>query len=129
MLQLKHSLFHLTMFENYPPLEFCKVPNYHATSPPSPAEFLPNFGTFGFHSRKPLVYEMKQFTWENHSTFPANPSRIKADPQKEDKNVYLPKRKKNNTINKQTKPIQTNKQTKISVHNVFQAQNRPTTNK
>ena len=57
MLQPKHSLFHLTMFENYPPLEFCKVPNYHATSPPSPAEFPPNFGTFGFHSRKPLVYE------------------------------------------------------------------------
>jgi hypothetical protein len=72
MLQPKHSLFHLTMFENYPPLEFCKVPNYHATSPPSPAEFPPNFGTFGFHSRKPLVYEAKQFTWENHSTFPAN---------------------------------------------------------
>jgi hypothetical protein len=97
------------MFENYPPLEFCKVPNYHATSPPSPAEFPPNFGTFGFHSRKPLVYETKQFTWENHSTFPANPSRIKADPQKENKNVHLPKIKKYNTINKQIRPIQTNK--------------------
>jgi len=50
--------------------------------PPFPTDFPPNFGTFGFHSRKPLVYEAKQFTWENHSTFPANPSRIKADPPK-----------------------------------------------
>jgi hypothetical protein len=39
--------------------------------------------------------------------------------QKEDKNVHLPKKKKNNTIDKQIRPIQTNKQTKISVHNVF----------
>jgi hypothetical protein len=109
------------MFENYPLLEFCKVPNYHATSPPSPTEFPPNFGTFGFHSRKPLVYVTKQFTGENHSTFPANPSRIKADPQKEDKNVHLTKIKKiTRSINKQ-KPIQTNKETRISLHNVFQA--------
>ncbi len=55
---------------------------------------------------------MKQFTWENHATFPANQSRIKADPQKEDKNVHLPKIKNNNTIDKQIKPIQTNKETK-----------------
>jgi hypothetical protein len=41
--------------------------------------------------------------------------------QKENINVHLPKKKKNNTINKQTRHIQTNKQTKISVHNVFQA--------
>ena len=41
--------------------------------------------------------------------------------QKEDINVHLPKIKKNNTINKQTRPILTNKQTKISVHNVLQA--------
>ncbi len=41
--------------------------------------------------------------------------------QKEDKNVHLPKRKKNNTFDKQIRPIHTNKQTKISVHNVFQA--------
>ena len=102
MLQPKHSLFHLTMFENYPPLEFCKVPNYHATSPPSPAEFPPNFGTFGFHSRKPLVYETKQFTGENHATFPANPSRIKADPSKRKTKTftYLKKKKITRSINK-----------------------------
>ncbi len=41
--------------------------------------------------------------------------------QKEDINVHLPKIKKNNTIDKQTRPIQTNIQTKISVHNVSQA--------
>jgi hypothetical protein len=95
MLQPKHSLFHLTMFENYPPLEFCKVPNYHATSPPSLADFPPNFGTFGFHSRKPLVYEAKQFTWENHSTFSreSKPNQSRST-QKEDINVHLPKIKK-----------------------------------
>jgi hypothetical protein len=26
----------------------------HATFPPFPADFPPNFGTFGFHSRKPF---------------------------------------------------------------------------
>jgi hypothetical protein len=60
------------MFENYPLLEFCKVPNYHATSPPTLADFPPKFGTFGFYSRKPLVFETKHFTGENHATFPAN---------------------------------------------------------
>ncbi len=67
---------------------------------PSLADFPPKFGTFGFHSRKPLVYEPKLFTGEMTQPFPriAHPSRIKADQQKENVNVHLPKRKKNNII-------------------------------
>jgi hypothetical protein len=38
--------------------------------PPFPADFPPNFGTFGFHSRKPLVYEAKLFTREITQPFP-----------------------------------------------------------
>jgi hypothetical protein len=92
-----HSLFHLTIFENYPPLEFYKVPNYHATSPPFLMRFPPKFGTFGFHSRKPLVYEAEQFTLGNYKTFPTNQSKLNQGRNTEHLNVHLPK-KKNNTI-------------------------------
>ena len=43
-----------------------------------------------------------------------NPSRIKADSQKENKNVHLPKRKKNNMFNSQIRPIY-NKQQKQNI--------------
>jgi hypothetical protein len=67
---------------------------------PSPVDFPPIFGTFGFHSRKPLVYETKQFTWENHATFPAN-RKIQAEskPIHKRKTKTFTYLKKNNMIN------------------------------
>jgi len=64
-----------------------------------PTDFPPNFGTFGFHSRKPLVYEAKQFTWGKSLNLSreSKPNQSRSI-QKEDINVHLPKIKKNNTI-------------------------------
>ena len=70
--------------------------NYTYTNKSSLAYFPPKFGTFGFHSHKPIVYEPKLFTGKITQPFPriANPSRIKADQQKEHLNVHIPKNKK-----------------------------------
>ena len=92
----------------------------HATFPPLPSGFPAKIRNIWFSLtqtsclRSETIYLGKSLNLPRESK--PNQSRFI---QKEDINVHLPK--KNNTIDKQTRPIQTNKQTKISVHNVFQA--------
>ncbi len=66
---------------------------------PLPCGFPPKIRNIWFSLTQISHLRNETFYWgksRNFSRESQNPSRIKADPQKEDVNVHLPKRKKNN---------------------------------